>query len=223
MPDFIIIDNYDSFTYNLVHLCHSVLLEERGETGHIEVFRPNEITLPQLADKRPTAIIISPGPGAPAEASFSKAVIATFARDIPLFGVCLGMQAIAECFGAKVVRGQPLHGKKAPVFHDGRHPLFEDIPSPFDVVRYHSLKVASQSLGNANIKPLALTRDGTLMAMEVTTHPLVWGVQFHPESIGSDYGRTMMRNFYMAASMLRGGDMASKSTSSETCPLFSIR
>jgi para-aminobenzoate synthetase component II len=200
MPDILIIDNIDSFTYNLVHLCHRMLLESTGDTGAIEVFRPGQISLDEIEDKHPTLILISPGPGTPGEAHFSKAVISRFAGEIPIFGVCLGMQAIAECFEAQVGRGEPVHGKKWDIKHPENHPMFQEIPSPFEVVRYHSLQVIPCSVEKSGIRPLAWTREGTIMALESTEKPMVWGVQFHPESIGSSFGVALLGNVYTAAS-----------------------
>jgi anthranilate synthase/aminodeoxychorismate synthase-like glutamine amidotransferase len=198
LPDWLIIDNFDSFTYNLVHLCHQVILKNTGETGNIEVFRPGTINVAEIARKRPKAILISPGPGTPKDATLSMEVVKRFAGEIPLFGVCLGMQVIAECFGAQVVRGTPIHGKKFPTIHDGEHELFTGIPTPFEVVRYHSLQVDPASVGDTAIRPLAWTKDGVIMALECKTIPMVWGVQFHPESIGSEWGQSLLENFYRA-------------------------
>lgn len=194
------IDNIDSFTYNLVHLCHQVLQRMRpGPGGTVEVYRPGQIDVETIRQKSPKTLMISPGPGAPEDAHLSLQVIEAFSGKIPILGVCLGMQAIAVSAGASVIRGMPVHGKKDLVFHHGPHPMFEGIPSPFEVVRYHSLQVDPQCTRHAGIHPLAWTGDGVMMALESLHHPLVWGVQFHPESIGSAYGARLIGNFLVRA------------------------
>ncbi len=203
MPHILLIDNTDSFTYNLVHLCHHMLMAETGATGHIEVYRPDEITVEGIQARQPQLILISPGPGSPAEATLSQQVVLGLGEQFPIFGVCLGMQVMAECLGAEVIRGTPLHGKTDQVYHTGRHPLFNQIPSPFKVVRYHSLKVDNATLNGADAVALAQTQDGTMMALASTQHPMVWGVQFHPESIGSEAGLQLMTNVYRAACSIR--------------------
>lgn len=217
MLDFLVIDNFDSFTYNLVHLCHEVLLAEQGHVGQIEVYRPDEITLAEIARKNPTALLISPGPGTPKEAVFSQAVLEAFGYQKPIFGVCLGMQVIAHHHGENVIPGTPIHGKPFAVYHHDEHPLMEDIPSPFNVIRYHSLQVTIKDSSCSEIQPVAWTKDGTLMALASTRYPMVWGVQFHPESIGSQHGLQLMRNVYKAASRFVPSSVKSSSSGWKSC------
>lgn len=182
-----VLDNYDSFTYNLVQY-----LAELGATT--TVARNDELTPAEALALAPTGILISPGPGAPAEAGISKALIeAAGAARVPLFGVCLGHQALGEVFGGRVVRADRLmHGKTSPIRHDGGA-LFRDLPDPFTATRYHSLIVAREGLPEC-LAVTAWTAEGEIMGLAHRTLPL-WGVQFHPESILTDSGRHIMRNF----------------------------
>ena len=182
----LMIDNYDSFTYNLVQYC--------GELGEeIEVFRNDKIGIAEIEKLHPEMIIISPGPGAPKDAGISISVIHHFAGKIPVLGVCLGHQCIGEVFGGKVVRAPKLmHGKTSPVHHTD-DPLFSNVPEPFHANRYHSLIVEQESFPDT-LEVTARTAEGEVMALRHTEYPIV-GVQFHPESIFTPHGKTILKNF----------------------------
>lgn len=179
------IDNYDSFTYNLVQYF--------GELGcDVQVFRNDAITPDELAALRPAQIVISPGPGAPDDAGISKEVILQLGPRIPILGVCLGQQCIGEAFGGQVVRAPRLmHGKTSQMHHYGEN-LFTGIPSPFAATRYHSLIVAEPL--PAVLKTTAFTSQGELMGLRHKEYP-IFGVQFHPESILTNYGKKLLQNF----------------------------
>jgi anthranilate synthase component 2/anthranilate synthase/phosphoribosyltransferase len=188
----LLIDNYDSFTFNLYHFL--------GDLGAvIEVRRNDALSVEQALALQPEAILLSPGPCTPNEAGICLDLIAAAAeRRLPLMGVCLGHQAIGQAFGAKVVRAPaPVHGKVWEVTHSGTD-IFAGLPSPFRATRYHSLVV--EDLPEALI-PTARTADGLVMGMAHRELP-IWGVQFHPESIASEHGHDMLRNF-MALSGVR--------------------
>ncbi|MCC7060995.1 MAG: aminodeoxychorismate/anthranilate synthase component II [Burkholderiaceae bacterium] len=182
----LMIDNYDSFTWNLVQY-----FGELGEAVH--TVRNDAITLDQVAALAPQRIVISPGPRTPNEAGISLALIERFAGRIPILGVCLGHQAIGAAFGARVVRAQqPMHGKTSPVAHQGAG-VFRALPSPFTVTRYHSLALERETLP-ACLEVTAWTRDGEIMGLR-HRHYAVQGVQFHPESILTEHGHALLRNF----------------------------
>lgn len=180
----LIIDNYDSFTFNLCQLF--------GELGaELVVKRNDEITSLEAGGFGAEAIIISPGPGTPDDAGVSRSVISEWAGKIPILGVCLGMQCIAEVFGGKVRRAEKvMHGKTSLIHHDGRE-LFENVPDPAKVARYHSLVTVDYP---ECLRRTAWTDDGVSMALRHEEFP-VWGVQFHPESFLTDHGGIMMQNF----------------------------
>ncbi|MCX7712907.1 MAG: aminodeoxychorismate/anthranilate synthase component II [Chthoniobacterales bacterium] len=183
----LIIDNYDSFTYNLVQYF--------GELGvpQIEVFRNDQITIEQIARLNPTYICISPGPCTPTEAGISRDVIQQFGEKVPILGVCLGHQCIGEVYGGEVVRAERLmHGKTSKIYHSGDR-LFADIPSPFEATRYHSLIVRRENLP-ACLQIIAETEIGEIMAIRHRCYP-VYGVQFHPESILTEHGHKILDNF----------------------------
>lgn len=182
----LVIDNYDSFTYNLVQYL--------GELGaELSIARNNEISLQQILELSPDHIVISPGPCTPNEAGISLDVIKTFGETIPLLGVCLGHQSIGQAYGGRVIRApQLMHGKTSEVSHSG-DPLFAGISNPFVATRYHSLIVERQSLPS-DLQITAWSADGTIMALRHKQHP-VWGVQFHPESILTAQGKTILQNF----------------------------
>jgi anthranilate synthase/aminodeoxychorismate synthase-like glutamine amidotransferase len=189
----LVIDNYDSFTWNLVQLI--------GELGMEPVVRRNdEISLDDIADMAPERIVISPGPCTPAEAGISVDVIRRFGAETPILGVCLGHQAIGAAYGAQVVRARRImHGKLSPIAHGGSGP-FHGLPNPLEVTRYHSLVIDPDSLP-AELEVLAWTAEAgwedEIQAVRHREHP-VWGVQFHPESIASQGGRDLIRNFLSA-------------------------
>jgi anthranilate synthase component 2 len=182
----LMIDNYDSFTYNLVQYF--------GELGEdVRVARNDEITLEAIAQIKPDRICISPGPCSPTEAGISLDVLQRFSGSVPILGVCLGHQAIGHAFGGRVVRAQTLmHGKTAPVEHSGVG-VFRGLPSPFVATRYHSLAVERASLPQC-LEITAWTTDGEIMGLRHQSLA-VEGVQFHPESIATEYGHELLKNF----------------------------
>jgi para-aminobenzoate synthetase component II len=182
----LVIDNYDSFTFNLVQYL--------GELGHeLRVFRNDAVTVEEIATLAPDRIVISPGPGRPENSGIIIAAIKEFAGKIPILGVCLGHQAIGAAFGGDVV-GAPaiMHGKTSNIFHDGRT-IFEGLPAPFRATRYHSLVVSPQNLP-ACLEISARTEDGVIMGLR-HREMVVEGVQFHPESILTDAGMKLLSNF----------------------------
>ena len=182
----LVIDNYDSFTYNLVQY-----LRELGE--EVEVYRNDKISLEEIEKLAPARLVVSPGPCTPNDAGISVDVIKYFAGKLPILGVCLGHQSIGQAFGGKVVRADRLmHGKTSPVFHDNRE-LFVGLPDPFDATRYHSLLVERSSLPEC-LEITAWTAEGEIMGMRHRDLP-VWGIQFHPESILTVAGMDMLNNF----------------------------
>jgi anthranilate synthase/aminodeoxychorismate synthase-like glutamine amidotransferase len=189
----LVLDNYDSFTFNLVQYL--------GELGAEPLVRRNdEITVDDVAKLAPSAIVISPGPCAPAQAGISVPLVQRWGSTIPILGVCLGHQAIGEAYGGKVVRaGRVMHGKTSNVNHDGTG-LFAGVPSPMSVMRYHSLVVESKSLPSELKITARASDDATeIHAMRHAKHR-VWGVQFHPESIMTPQGKTLLSNFLKLAS-----------------------
>jgi len=181
----LVIDNYDSFTFNLVQY-----LGELGETPII--YRNDQITIDDIQTLNPQRILISPGPCTPNEAGISMPVIEHFSGKIPLFGVCLGHQAMAQVFGGSVIRAPRLmHGKTSPIEHDGKG-IFTGLPSPFIATRYHSL-IVDEPLPHC-LERTAWTAEGELMGLRHKTHP-TFGVQFHPESILTEHGHQMLKNF----------------------------
>ena len=182
----LMIDNYDSFTYNLVHYI--------GELGaEVDVVRNDKITLDEIAEKAPDAIVISPGPCTPNEAGICLPLISRFAGEIPLFGVCLGLQSMGQAFGGEVVRApRPMHGKVSTITHDGRG-VFRGLNKQFEATRYHSLVVRDDTLP-AELTVTARSDDGQIMGLQHRDLP-VHGVQFHPESISSENGHAILQNF----------------------------
>ena len=182
----VLIDNYDSFTYNLAQYL--------GELGaEVNVYRNDALTVEQIAAWQPEKIVISPGPCTPTEAGISVPAIARFAGKIPLLGVCLGHQAIGQAFGGKIVRAQRvMHGKLSQVTHDGRG-VFAGLPSPFTVTRYHSLAIERASLP-ACLEISATSEDGEIMGVRHREFA-VEGVQFHPEAILTEHGHALLQNF----------------------------
>jgi para-aminobenzoate synthetase component 2 len=182
----LVIDNYDSFTYNLVQYL--------GELGAaVVVYRNDELRVDQVRALQPEGILISPGPGNPDEAGISLELLASLSTEVPILGVCLGHQAIGQAFGGKVVRAQRLmHGRTSPILHDGTG-VFAGLPSPFTATRYHSLIVERESLGSA-LRVTAWTDEGEIMGLAHRSLP-VEGVQFHPESFLTEHGHAMLENF----------------------------
>lgn len=182
----LMIDNYDSFTWNLVQYL--------SELDEVRTVRNDRVTLEEIGDMAPSHIVISPGPGTPDDSGISKDVIRAFQGRVPVLGVCLGHQALGAVFGGRVVRaGEPCHGKVSLIHHGGEG-ILEGMPAPFRATRYHSLVVEESSLPG-ELKVTARTEDGTVMAMEHRDHPL-FGVQFHPESILTESGMNLLRNFH---------------------------
>ncbi len=186
----LVIDNYDSFTYNLV--------QQLGELGaELCVARNDQMTLDEIRDLNPSRIVISPGPGDPDDAGISLDVIREFGASVPLLGVCLGHQSIGQAYGGVVVRaGRLMHGKTSMVSHTG-DPIFAGVPNPFVATRYHSLIVQEDSLPKS-LKIIARADTGEIMAFRHTEHPVL-GVQFHPESILTEYGPRILQNFLESA------------------------
>lgn len=190
----LVIDNYDSFTYNLVQY-----LGELGE--EVQVCRNDEIDIAGIERLQPDHLLLSPGPCTPNEAGITLQVIEHFAGRIPILGVCLGHQAIGQAFGGEVVRAERLmHGKTSPIIHQGES-IFAGLPNPFTATRYHSLIVDRASLP-AGLAITAETAEGEIMGLQHKEYPIV-GVQFHPESIISEHGHQMLRNFLSMAAPVR--------------------
>jgi anthranilate synthase component II len=184
----LVLDNYDSFTYNLVQY-----LGELGENPVVK--RNDEITVDDIGTMGVTRMVISPGPCTPTDAGITVSAIRHWGKTIPILGVCLGHQAIGEAYGGKIVRARTLmHGKTSRITHDGKG-LFENVPNPLEVMRYHSLVVETDSLpGELEIVARAADDPSEIHAIRHRQHP-VWGVQFHPESILTQHGKDILRNF----------------------------
>jgi anthranilate synthase component 2 len=181
----LLLDNYDSFTYNLYQLI--ALLG-----ADVEVVRNDEITVDEVAARQPDGIVISPGPSRPENAGITVDLIKALGPTTPMLGVCLGHQAMGLAYGGDVIRVEPVHGKKSAVIHEGAG-CFEGLPNPFDAGRYHSLAVARDTLP-ASLELTAWSSDGLVMGMRHREHP-VEGIQFHPESILTDHGSTLLRTW----------------------------
>ena len=190
MRTILMIDNYDSFTYNLVQYL--------GELGaEVTVKRNDAINIAAIRAMKPAAIVVSPGPCTPKEAGISVPIFKEMADKLPILGVCLGHQCMGEAFGGRVVRaGRLMHGKTSPVFHDGRT-LFEGLPNPFEAMRYHSLLVEPESVPDC-LEVSARTAEGEVMGLR-HKKLMVEGVQFHPESIGTGEGKHLLQNFLKRA------------------------
>ncbi len=186
----LLIDNYDSFTFNLVHFF--------GDLGAVCVVKRNDaLSVAEALALEPEAIVLSPGPCTPNEAGICVALVKAAAGKLPIFGVCLGHQAIGQAFGAVVMRArEPVHGKTSPIRHEGSD-IFAGLPDPFTATRYHSLVVQASSLPAALI-PTAFTEDGTIMGLRHASLP-IFGVQFHPESIATSHGHEILANFLAIA------------------------
>jgi anthranilate synthase/aminodeoxychorismate synthase-like glutamine amidotransferase len=188
----LMIDNYDSFTYNLVHY-----LGELGE--RVLVFRNDKIRLEEVGRLNPNIIVISPGPCTPKEAGISVDLIKEFSGRIPILGVCLGHQSIGYAFGGNIVKARRLlHGKTSQIYHDGKG-IYEGLPNPFEATRYHSLLIERESLPD-NLEITAWTDEGEIMGIKHKEY-LIEGVQFHPESILTKHGKDLLRNFIRIANL----------------------
>ncbi|KGP73321.1 anthranilate synthase component II [Pontibacillus yanchengensis Y32] len=190
----VIIDNYDSFTYNLAQYIEDMV-------GDVAVYRNDAVTLSELKQLEPNGIILSPGPGTPDQTGISRSVLETFYRDIPILGVCLGHQLIVEAFGGSIQKGaSPMHGKVTTIHHDGKI-VYQGVPTPTNVTRYHSLIVQEKNLPSC-LHITAKTDDGVIMGVRHNDYPIE-GLQFHPESILSTHGYKMLQNFIELTSTYR--------------------
>lgn len=190
----LVVDNYDSFTFNLVHY-----LAELGAQTH--VVRNDALTAAEAFALKPEAILLSPGPCSPNEAGICLDVITQAPETLPIFGVCLGHQAMGQAFGGEVIRAKQLmHGKTSPIHHEGRS-VFAGLPSPFTATRYHSLAVRAETLPDV-LEITARTADGEIMGLAHRTRP-IHGVQFHPESIATEHGHDLLANFLDLAGVKR--------------------
>jgi anthranilate synthase component II len=190
----LVVDNYDSFTWNLVHY----LAELGAET---RVVRNDDLTAAEAWALKPEAVLLSPGPCTPNEAGICLALLDTAPLDMPIFGVCLGHQALGQAFGGEVIRAKALmHGKTSPIEHEGLS-VFKGLPSPFTATRYHSLAVRRETLPDV-LEVTAWTADGEIMGLAHRTRPL-HGVQFHPESIATEHGHDLLGNFLDLANIKR--------------------
>lgn len=188
----IVIDNYDSFTYNLC--------QYMGELGCVfEVYRNDELTIDELKGKNPRGVLISPGPGTPQDSGISLQTVLELGPTVPLFGVCMGLQCMGEAFGGKIVRSPygVVHGKSSLVYYNegGEDGLFAGLPNPFTAGRYHSLVIEKESFPSDVLEITAWTEDGLVMAARHKVHRHIQGVQFHPESIITAEGKTIVQNF----------------------------
>lgn len=183
----LLIDNYDSFTYNLAQYF--------WELGYkTTVIRNDKITIQEIKDFNPSHIVISPGPGTPDQAGISLEVIKEFHQSVPILGICLGHQSIAQYFGASIVRGMPIHGKISSIKHNNKN-IFKNINNPLEVTRYHSLIIDPDTINNDSLRVTAnSTDDNYIMAIEHVSLP-IYGMQFHPESIKTEQGHQLLDNF----------------------------
>ncbi|MEO8892284.1 MAG: aminodeoxychorismate/anthranilate synthase component II [Coleofasciculaceae cyanobacterium] len=189
----VVIDNYDSFTYNLVQYLGE-LGTELPVASNIQVYRNDKITIEQIAALKPDGVVISPGPERPEDAGISGALIREFAATLPILGVCLGHQSIGQIFGAKIIRSPVLmHGKTSQIHHTGVG-VFRGLANPFQATRYHSLVIDRESCPEI-LEITAWVDDGTIMGVRHRNYPLLEGVQFHPESILTSSGKQLLRNF----------------------------
>ncbi len=184
----VVLDHFDSFTYNVV-----TAFERLGATVH--VFR-TDTDIREIADACPTHLVLSPGPGHPRDVSLFEQALTELKEQVPILGICLGEQAIGLHFGAEVgLAPVPMHGKTSLVFHEDEQGLFEGIPNAFQACRYHSLAVNHKRIDPKRLKVTAECKDGTVMAIQSVTYPTVVGVQFHPESLFTEYGEKLLENF----------------------------
>jgi anthranilate synthase/aminodeoxychorismate synthase-like glutamine amidotransferase len=193
MESVLVIDNYDSFVHNLARYLRLL-------GANTNVVRSDQITIAEIDALRPSAIVISPGPKDPQQAGVSIEAIQHFSRSIPILGVCLGHQAIGEAFGATIIKTAPVHGRSSQIQHTGDG-LFEYLPNPLKVGRYHSLVIDPNTLPN-ELEISATTDDGIIMAIQHRSHP-IFGLQFHPESVLSEFGLEMLEHFLRIAGVPR--------------------
>ena len=183
----LLIDNYDSFTYNLYHYMAKVT------DDNIEVIRNNKITIEEISKMSPNSIVLSPGPCSPNEAGICLDVIDSFKEILPILGVCLGHQTIGQYFGGNIIKHRPMHGKISNILHYNNS-IFKNIPSPFKATRYHSLIIEKETLPDS-LEVTAITEDNVIMGVKHKTLN-IHGVQFHPESIASEFGHELIENFF---------------------------
>ncbi len=183
----LLIDNYDSFTYNLYHY-----LIQAGEKD-VLVKRNDEISLDEISQLNPKGIVLSPGPCTPNEAGICLDVVKKFKETYPIFGVCLGHQAIGQVFGGNIIKTHPMHGKISDVYHSNKN-IFKDLPSPFKATRYHSLIIERETFPESELEITSETKDGIIMGISHKKYK-IFGVQFHPESIASEHGHQIIKNF----------------------------
>jgi len=183
----LLIDNYDSFTYNLYHYMAKVT------DDNIEVIRNNKITIEEISKMSPNSIVLSPGPCSPNEAGICLDVIDNFKEILPILGVCLGHQTIGQYFGGNIIKHRPMHGKISNILHYNNS-IFKNIPSPFKATRYHSLIIEKETLPDS-LEVTAITEDNVIMGVKHKTLN-IHGVQFHPESIASEFGHELIENFF---------------------------
>jgi anthranilate synthase component 2 len=194
----LVIDNYDSFTYNLVQYLGE-LGKELAIASDIRVYRNDEITVEQIRELQPDGIVISPGPGRPEDAGISATLIQTLGSTLPILGVCLGHQGIGHVFGGTITSASELmHGKVSPIHHTGTG-IFAGVENPFPATRYHSLVIERQTCPNV-LEITAWAEDGTIMGVRHRQYPHIQGVQFHPESILTAAGKQLLRNFLVSIS-----------------------
>ncbi len=194
----LVIDNYDSFTYNLVQYLGE-LGQELPQAADIRVFRNDQITVSDIVALQPDALVISPGPGAPDDAGVSLEAIAALSPTLPILGVCLGHQSIGQVFGGQVVRAAELmHGKSSPIYHTGKG-VFAGLENPFPATRYHSLVIDRATCPEV-LEVTAWVEDGTIMGVQHRQYSHLQGVQFHPESILTTVGKSLLRNFLQSIS-----------------------
>jgi anthranilate synthase component 2 len=197
----IVIDNYDSFTYNLVQYLGE-LAQELPVASDIRVYRNDAIDLETIAQLKPDGILISPGPGRPEDAGISLQLIEKLGSEIPILGVCLGHQSIGQVFGGKIVSAPVLmHGKTSPIYHQNLG-VFAGIDSPFTATRYHSLVIEPETIPDT-LEITAWVEDGTIMGVRHRDYHHLQGVQFHPESILTDHGKSLLRNFLQSLGQVK--------------------
>lgn len=197
----IVIDNYDSFTYNLVQYLGE-LAQELPVASDIRVYRNDAIDIETIAQLKPDGILISPGPGRPEDAGISLQLIAQLGSKIPILGVCLGHQSIGQVFGGKIVSAPVLmHGKTSPIYHQNLG-VFAGIDSPFTATRYHSLVIEPETIPDT-LEITAWVEDGTIMGVRHRDYHHLQGVQFHPESILTDHGKSLLRNFLQSLGQVK--------------------